>query len=180
VYVCLGRSCVFLDHTFSLKYIIKGHTDINPPVRAHDESESSEDLWCCEFEPRTEGRGSDVVAICGSYTILLLDTQQGRYIKKYTHSENQEIFYCMAWTTLQGDQLLNTNVSEEDESCNVLAVAGRLGSIKLLNPLQGECFRYLFGHRKAVLALTFAKAEPRWLFSKCLIASYLLVILMKY
>jgi hypothetical protein len=150
-----------------LKYIIKGHTDINPPVRAHGETEDSKDLWCCEFEPSKHSeQKSDVAAICGSYSVLLLDTQQGRYIKKYTHSETQEIFYCMAWTTLQGDQLLNTNVNEEDESCNILAVAGRLGSIKLLNPLQGECYRYLFGHRTAVLALTFAKAEPRWLFSK--------------
>lgn len=145
---------------------MKGHTDINPPVRAHDELEVSKDLWCCEFEPSKEEVKNDIVAICGSYTVLLLDTQQGRYMKKYTHAETQEIFYCMAWTTLQGSQLLNTNVSEEDESCNILAVAGRLGSIKLLNPLQGECYRYLFGHRTTVLALKFAKKEPRWLFSK--------------
>lgn len=105
-----------------------------------------------------------MVAICGSYTVLLLDTLQARYTKKYTHTEIQEIFYCMAWTTLSGPQLLNDSLAE-DQSCNVLAIAGRLGSIKLLNPLQNECYRYLFGHEKAVLKMVFAKSEPRWLFT---------------
>lgn len=95
-----------------------------------------------------------------------MDTHLGRYTKKYTHSEIQEIFYCMAWTTLSGkEELLNGDINEEDSSCNILAVAGRLGSIKLLNPLQNECYRYLFGHDKAVLKLAFAKTEPRWLLS---------------
>lgn len=75
----------------------------------------------------------------------------------------------MAWTRLEGEELLDGNLLDDGDEvsfCNVLAVAGRLGSIKLLNPLQNECYRYLFGHQKAILAMTFAKAEPRWLFSK--------------
>ncbi|KAI8991260.1 WD40-repeat-containing domain protein [Mycotypha africana] len=185
-----------LEDTFELRYVIKGHTEDNIPVRSKDELEDSKDNWCCAFEPNVKQLANekgefsetamDTVAICGSYTVLFLDTQQGRYIKKYTHPESQEIFYCLAWTTLTGKQQLvslkeakeeddsneNQQVSEEEEeedddgsSCNLLAVAGRLGSIKLLNPLQNECYCYLFGHRKAVLALSFAKAEPRWLLS---------------
>lgn len=149
--------------------VFKGHTDINVPVKDRNDHDldDAKDIWCCEFEPRRQGQleSSNTVAICGSYSVLLLDTQQKRYTKKYTHSEIQEIFYCMAWTSLAGPDLLNTNHLEGDQSCNILAIAGRLGSIKLLNPLQNECYRYLFGHDKAVLKLTFAKTEPRWLFS---------------
>ncbi|KAI7898927.1 WD40-repeat-containing domain protein [Cokeromyces recurvatus] len=161
------QSLPILDAIYQLKLVIKGHTEINIPVREKGDLEDSKDIWCCEFEPirHSDDISTQTVAIAGSYSVLFLDTEQGRYIKKYTHSEMQEVFYCMSWTTLQGKELLNEQATEDDPGCNILAVAGRLGSIKLLNPLQNECYRYLFGHRKAVLALTFAKAEPRWLFS---------------
>ncbi|KAI7873331.1 WD40-repeat-containing domain protein [Mucor mucedo] len=163
-----------LSGAYKLATVFKGHTDINVPVKDRNDHdmEDAKDIWCCEFEPRREGQleNSNTVALCGSYSVLLLDTQQKRYTKKYTHSEIQEIFYCMAWTTLAGSELLNTHVVVEgavgnQASCNILAIAGRLGSIKLLNPLQNECYRYLFGHDKAVLKLAFAKSEPRWLLS---------------
>jgi WD40 repeat protein len=51
------------------------------------------------------------------------------------------------------------------EDCTLLAAAGRLGSIKLFNPLQNHCYRYLFGHSKAVMKLSFSKKEPSWLYS---------------
>ncbi|KAG2235955.1 hypothetical protein INT48_004285 [Thamnidium elegans] len=157
-----------LSGTYKLSLVFKGHTDINIPAKDvnDDDFEDAKDIWCCEFEPTRPNQveNTNVVAICGSYTVLLLDTLQARYTKKYTHTEVQEIFYCMAWTTLSGPQLLNDSLIE-DQSCNVLAIAGRLGSIKLLNPLQNECYRYLFGHEKAVLKMIFAKSEPRWLFT---------------
>ncbi|KAI9487388.1 MAG: WD40-repeat-containing domain protein [Benjaminiella poitrasii] len=161
------RSLPILDATYKLKLIVKGHTKINIPVREKDDLEDSKDIWCCEFEPvrHDDTMANHVAAIASSYSILFLDTEQGRFVKKYTHSEIQEVFYTMAWTTLKGKELLNEQATEDDPECNILAVAGRLGSIKLLNPLQNECYRYLFGHRKAVLALTFSKMEPRWLFS---------------
>ena len=157
----------FIASIYKLTSIFEGHANINIPAKAINDGEVSDakDIWCCEFEPPRPGQPpSDIAALCGSYTVLLLNTRQGKYVKKYTHAEIQEIFYCMAWTTLVGEQLLNTEVME-DESCNVLAVAGRLGSIKLLNTLQNECYRYLFGHTQAVLKLAFSKIEPRWLFS---------------
>lgn len=158
---------IVLEGTYKLSMVFQGHTDVNIPAKSLDDDDltDAKDIWCCEFEPPRKGELiHNVVAICGSYSVLLLDTQQGRYIKKFTHAEIQEIFYCMAWTTLTGPDLLNRDVSQ-DKSCNILAVAGRLGSIKLLNPLQNECYRYLFGHKQAVLKLAFAKTEPRWLFS---------------
>ncbi|KAG2192389.1 hypothetical protein INT46_008926 [Mucor plumbeus] len=171
------RGLPVLDDTYMLKHVIKGHTEINIPVRDKDDIEDSKDIWCCEFEPtagdlgvydRQKAGQTQNVALCGSYTVLFADTLQGKYIKKYTHVENQEIFYCMAWTRLEGHQLLNADVFDDEDDvafCNILAVAGRLGSVKLLSPLQNECYRYLFGHKKAILAMAFAKTEPRWLFT---------------
>jgi WD40 repeat protein len=155
---------------YKLSLVFKGHTDINIPAKSigDDDLEDAKDLWCCGFEPTRprQTQTSNMVAFCGSYTVLFLDTHLKSYTKKYTHPEVQEIFYCMAWTTLSGkEELLNADINEEDPSCNILAVAGRMGSIKLLNPLQNDCYRYLFGHDKPVLKLAFAKTEPRWLFS---------------
>ncbi|KAI8357868.1 WD40-repeat-containing domain protein [Choanephora cucurbitarum] len=139
--------------------VIEGHTEINVPVRSKDDLEDPKDIWCCEFEPKLTESTNDIVALAGSYSVLFMDVQQGRYIKKYTHTEDQEIFYTLAWSTLKLEN------ESSDTNCNVLAVAGRLGSIKLINPLQHECYRYLFGHRQPVLKLVFSKSEPRWLFS---------------
>ncbi|KAG1154638.1 hypothetical protein G6F37_009267 [Rhizopus arrhizus] len=122
--------------------------------------------WCCDFEPHRPGQvQTDVAALAGSHTVLFLDVRQGRYTKKYIHSEKQEIFHCIAWTTLIVDEESDSSSDDDEETCNVLAVAGRLGSIKLLNPLQNECYRYLFGHRDTILRMVFSEFEPRWLFS---------------
>ncbi|KAK4520265.1 uncharacterized protein ATC70_008398 [Mucor velutinosus] len=166
-----------LDGTYILKHVLKGHTELNVPVRDKEDTEDSKDIWCCEFEPVASDVGPfdrqkpgelQNFALCGSYTVLFADPALGKYTKKYTHSEIQEIFYCMAWTRLEGEDLLDGNLLDDGDEvsfCNVLAVAGRLGSVKLLNPLQNDCYRYLFGHQKAILAMTFAKTEPRWLFT---------------
>lgn len=120
-------------------------------------------LWGCEYEP-----GTNVVAVCGGDMILFLDVQQGRYVKKYSHVESNEEFKCLAWTLLKGSKDLRDDEADEDDKCTVLAAAGRLGSIKLVNALQNQCFRHLFGHGKQIRKLQFSKAHPRWLFSKSL------------
>ncbi|RCH79887.1 Leucine-rich repeats and WD repeat domain-containing protein 1, partial [Rhizopus stolonifer] len=121
--------------------------------------------WCCDFEPHRTGQvQTDIAALAGSNTVFFLDARQGRYIKKYTHPETQEAFQCLAWTTLHIDHESDSSSDEDEETCNVLAIAGKLGSIKLLNPLQNECYRYLFGHRDVVLKMVFSEFEPRWLF----------------
>ncbi|KAI9277793.1 WD40-repeat-containing domain protein [Sporodiniella umbellata] len=121
---------------------------------------------CCDFEPHRSGQiQSDIVALAGSNIILMLDVQQEIFIKKYIHSERQESFQCIAWTTVPVDAESDMSSDEEGESCNILAAAGKLGSIKLLNPLQNECYRYLFGHQGMVVRMVFSEIEPRWLFS---------------
>ncbi|KAG1150323.1 hypothetical protein G6F37_001942 [Rhizopus arrhizus] len=161
-----GNALPLTNGKYKLAFIIEGHTNINVPVQTskEDENSPSKDIWCCEFEPKCPGKvQTDVAALAGSYSVLFLDIQQGKYTKKYTHSEIQEIFYTMAWTTLPVAE--DSKDDEEVGICNILAVAGRLGSIKLLNPLQNECYRYLFGHKGPILKLVFSKTEPRWLFS---------------
>lgn len=144
------------------------------------ESDNSLDIWACEFEPSTD-IPSTTVALCGGSNILFLDTQQGRYVKKYTHPEPLECFYTLAWTLLRGSQQLgrsatvtsnngedSNSTSDDDEEtfAAILAAAGKFGSIKLLEPTQTQCYRYLFGHQQPVLKVGFSKKEPRWLLSK--------------
>ncbi|KAG2226260.1 hypothetical protein INT45_005932 [Circinella minor] len=142
-----------LNHSYKLSSILKGHASDN-------NEENDNNLWACEFEPTT-----GLVALCGANNILFLNVQLGRYVKKYTHIEPNEEFLCLSWTQLIGPKDLLDENAVEDAQCNILAAAGQLGSIKLFNTLQNECFRYLFGHQKQVRKLQFSKSKPRWLFS---------------
>ncbi|KAI9304537.1 WD40-repeat-containing domain protein [Cunninghamella echinulata] len=123
------------------------------------------DIWSCEFEPSTATSSSTIAAFCSAHHILFLDTHQGRYLKKYTHPELRECFYSLAWTLLKGKHLGMNEDDELDHSTTILAAAGKLGSIKLLEPLQNHCYRILHGHSQPVLKLSFVKKEPRWLLS---------------
>ncbi|KAI7860536.1 WD40-repeat-containing domain protein [Circinella umbellata] len=143
-----------LRHSYKLSSILKGHASDN------SNNNNSSNLWACEFEPTT-----GLVALCGANNILFLNVQLGRYVKKYTHIEPKEEFLCLSWTQLIGPKDLLDENAVEDAQCNILAAAGQLGSIKLFNTLQNECFRYLFGHQKQVRKLQFSKSKPRWLFS---------------
>lgn len=147
-------SFYYSESSYRLQYIMQGHVE-------QDARTERANLWGCEYEP-----GTNVVAICGGDMILFLDVQQGRYVKKYSHVESNEEFKCLAWTLLKGSRDLRDDEAEEDDKCTVLAAAGRLGSIKLVNALQNQCFRHLFGHSKQIRKLQFSKAHPRWLFSK--------------
>ncbi|ORZ10117.1 WD40-repeat-containing domain protein [Absidia repens] len=143
-----------------------------------DDNDDSLDIWACEFEP-SKDIPSTIVALCGGSSILFLDAHQGRYVKKYAHPEPLECFYTLAWTLLRGSRQLGRNTTnvedgknnnseddEDDDTCAaILAAAGKFGSIKLLDPTQTHCYRYLFGHQQSVLKLNFSKSEPRWLLS---------------
>jgi WD40 repeat protein len=105
---------------------------------------------------------SNIVALCGADTVELIDVAQGRVVKKYSHMEQKEEFFCLAWTTLT-----SLDSWSQEKSYNILAAAGKLGTIKLFNPTQSECYRYLFGHSKQISRLAFSKSKRRWLLSKC-------------
>jgi hypothetical protein len=137
----------------------------------NDDTDNQLDIWSCAFEPSpTKDASSTLVALCGGASILFLDTQQGRYVKKYTHPEPLECFYTLAWTLLRLQHLGKPTRQHDDDDGDtfacILAAAGKFGSIKLLEPTQTHCYRYLFGHQKPVLKLNFVKKEPRWLLSE--------------
>ncbi|KAG0277428.1 Leucine-rich repeats and WD repeat domain-containing protein 1, partial [Linnemannia exigua] len=114
-------------------------------------------------------RSSSIVATCGGNTVCLIDCRLGKVMAKYSHVEEEE-FMALAWTTLDHDQDPegdNDATTKEGhvEQTNILAAAGRLGSIKLINPLQNTCYKYLHGHTDSIVRLKFSLTNPRWLFS---------------
>ncbi|KAG0039335.1 hypothetical protein BGZ82_008664 [Podila clonocystis] len=162
-------------------------------IRAHSRSthegqdETSTDTWACAFQPTlpvarlgtgatkpVPRKSSSIVATCGGNTVCLIDCQLGRVMAKYSHMEEEE-FMCLAWTTLDHATVQDGESSKDDKDgvipeaqttqSNILAAAGHLGSIKLMNPLQNTCYRYLAGHTDSVLRLRFSLTNPRWLFS---------------
>ncbi|KAI1296171.1 hypothetical protein EDD11_007527 [Mortierella claussenii] len=129
-------------------------------------------------ESSRQKKSSSVVATCGGNTVCLIDCSLGRIVAKYSHVEEEE-FMCLAWTTLdqtyqdgedgadwnQFMQGYKSGGSGRHDQANILAAAGRMGSIKLINPLQGSCYKYLNGHSASILRLKFSITNPRWLFS---------------
>ncbi|KAF9983420.1 hypothetical protein BGZ65_001818 [Modicella reniformis] len=121
---------------------------------------------------RKRKKSSSIVATCGSNTICLIDCRLGKVMAKYSHVQEEE-FMCLAWTTLDHtyggiiDGNKNDHVPKENRhgQTNILAAAGRMGSIKLINPLQNTCYKYLHGHTDCILRLKFSLTNPRWLFS---------------
>ncbi|KAF9195050.1 Leucine-rich repeats and WD repeat domain-containing protein 1 [Haplosporangium sp. Z 11] len=122
-------------------------------------------------------KSSSIVATCGGNTVCLIDCRMGRVVAKYSHQEEEE-FMCLAWTTLDHHEnedndedegwmdIRGHNASEDRfQQTNILAVAGRMGSIKLINPLQNICYKYLHGHKDSIVQLKFSLTNPRWLFS---------------
>ncbi|KAG0302602.1 hypothetical protein BGZ98_007361 [Dissophora globulifera] len=125
-----------------------------------------------EMEGRQK-RSSGIVATCGGNTVCLIDCRAGRVVNKYSHVFEEE-FMCMAWTTLDHgveddnhgmDQSTTQDVNNSQDQSNILAAAGRMGSIKLINPIQNTCYKYLHGHTATILRLRFSLTNPRWLFS---------------
>ncbi|KAG0211870.1 hypothetical protein BGX33_004004 [Mortierella sp. NVP41] len=115
-------------------------------------------------------KSSSIVATCGGNTICLIDCGLGKVMAKYSHVEEEE-FMALAWTTLDHDQESEGGDADtmrgegRPEQTNILAAAGRLGSIKLINPLQNTCYKYLHGHTDSITRLKFSLTNPRWLFS---------------
>ncbi|ORX88582.1 WD40 repeat-like protein [Basidiobolus meristosporus CBS 931.73] len=141
------------DQKVELAYIIRAHS--KAPLGSDDDETQ---VWACEFEPPSvdengQSVASNIVATCGGNTVCFIDCHQGKIMTKYTHLESTEEFYTLSWTTL------------EDNNSHILAVAGKLGVVRLINPLQGVCFRYLVGHSKQINQIRFSTKNPRWLFS---------------
>ncbi|KAG2179417.1 hypothetical protein INT44_006263 [Umbelopsis vinacea] len=166
------------ESNYRLTHILRGPSKILFPNR---DGTKDMDIWAVEFEPGigqskelekvyeyepypaltfVSPASSNIAAVCGGDTVELIDASLGRVIKRYSHVENKEEFYCLAWTTLS-----SLDTWEQEKPYNILAAAGELGTIKLFNPTQSECYRYLFGHSKEVSRLMFSKTKPRWLLS---------------
>ncbi|KAF9975358.1 Leucine-rich repeats and WD repeat domain-containing protein 1 [Actinomortierella ambigua] len=173
-----------------LSHIIRAHS-----LATHDgQDDDEQDTAACAFEPtiqaqqksgdsttssdEDDSQRSKIVATCGGNTVCLIDCHLGRILAKYSHVEEEE-FHCLAWTTLtqqvEADDRENSNSddgSKQDHDAedrqhlvNILAAAGRLGSIKLINPLQNVCYMYLHGHTAEIVQLKFSLNNPEWLYS---------------
>ncbi|KAJ2963075.1 hypothetical protein NQZ79_g1842 [Umbelopsis isabellina] len=146
-----------LDSNYRLVHILRGPSKLS---QVQKDGSRDTDIWAAEFEPAIDNGSSNIVALCGADTVELIDAAQGRVVKKYSHMEQKEEFFCLAWTTLT-----SLDSWSQEKSYNILAAAGKLGTIKLFNPTQSECYRYLFGHSKQISRLAFSKAKRRWLLS---------------
>lgn len=119
------------ESQYKLVYGLRGHADVDYAYHTQGyEKDESINIWACDFEPKRHSGDhasltNDIAALCGGNSILFLDVQQGRYVKKYTHFEAKEEFLCLAWTLLCGPEDLLDDHVDDDASCNILAAAGK-------------------------------------------------------
>ncbi|XP_033627098.1 leucine-rich repeat and WD repeat-containing protein 1-like [Asterias rubens] len=128
----------------------------------NDPTDAKTNVWKCAFEPSLEKPGTSkwTVASCGGNTVCVIDCSTGKVLKKYQHAKDKEEFYCVAWTTIpmEADE-------EGAEKCNILAVAGTRGSVKLLHTSQLLCYSEIKGDRRPrpINSLLFHPVNSTWL-----------------
>ena len=116
----------------------------------------------CSFEPdiNNPGKTTNIVATCGGDSICFIDCDAGLVIKKY--KQTNEDFYCLCWTILDCVH----PVTGEEQAKTMLAAAGVLGNIKIIDPVQLVCYDCISYHKKPVDALLFHPTRSHWMFSK--------------
>ncbi|KAG9291729.1 hypothetical protein G9A89_012014 [Geosiphon pyriformis] len=143
--------------TYGLTRIIRGHSETEL-----GESDNRTAVWCCQFQPTAElSSRSKIVATCGGPSVCFIDCSLGKIITKYTHIEPNEELKTLAWSDLEAEGV------EENSTRKyyIVATAGKLGIIKLIDYVQGQCYDYLIGHTDEVSQLKFSKQNKHWLFS---------------
>ena len=145
-----------LKNELQLTWLLQTHSKENNP------KDWSTKVWMCEFEPDKETPGSttEIVATCGGDSICFINCETGFVHKKYKQQE--EVFYCMSWTVLP----CRTFDGVGERKVSLLAAAGILGDIILINTEKLVCYRRIMHHKKPVDALIFHPLRPHWLFSK--------------
>ena len=140
----------------ALQHLLQTHSKENDP------NDFQTKVWMCAFEPdiNNPGKTTNLVATCGGDSICFIDCETGLVLKKY-RQKNEE-FYCLAWTILK----YRNELSKEDATLAAVAVAGRSGDIKLIDPQNLVCFEHVSYHKKPVDALAFHPIIQHWLFSK--------------
>ncbi|XP_047141861.2 leucine-rich repeat and WD repeat-containing protein 1 isoform X1 [Hydra vulgaris] len=144
-----------LKNELQLTWLLQTHSKENNP------NDWSTKVWMCEFEPDKDSSGltTEIVATCGGDSICFINCETGLVHKKYKQQE--EVFYCIAWTVLPCRTF--DGVGERKET--LLAAAGVLGDIILINTEKLVCYRRIMHHKKPVDALIFHPMKPHWLFS---------------
>jgi len=138
-----------------LTYLLQTHSLNNDP------KDWDTKVWMCEFEPdvNNPGHTTNLCATCGGDSVCFINCDTGVVMKKY--KQPQEVFYCLAWTVIERYD----SIKGESKKCSMLAIAGRHGDIKLIDPEQLICYQEVSHHKKAIDALVFHPLHPTWLFS---------------
>jgi len=151
-------------------------------MRAHAKNDNKDDdktqVWKVVFEPDPEdnSKTTNKVATCGGNTVCIIDVSKGKTLMGYRHNDIDEIFFTLAWTTLD----LKSEGSADTKKTNILASGGSSGEVSLFHPDTKICFhKWNVGNEKKaarkyistakgrwqVNSVVFHTSEPTWLFS---------------
>ena len=119
-------------------------------------------VWMCEFEPDVQNpkKTTNILATCGGDSICFINVETGDVEKKYKQIDEE--FYCMCWTILS----FCDDDKDDVKHRAMLAAAGVLGDIKLIDPTNLICFQQVSHHKQPVDALCFHPVHANWLLSK--------------
>ena len=117
--------------------------ELRHALRCHSSAELGRDdaetrVWSVAARPQVDGGSVAMVAAGGGNAVVVIDCPSGIVEYKYTEMEGED-FYALAW---------------RDEG--VLAAAGAMGDIKMLDIRQHVCYELLMGHSASIYSLAFA------------------------
>lgn len=136
-------------------------------IRCHAKEDNPADettrVYSVAFHPKNE----HMLGSVGGNSVCVLDCGAAVLLLKYLHplEGGREDFFALAWTILPIPTIFTGS------EIAVIAAAGRLGDIKLIDVENKLLYGLLEGHRlsgtdkRCVNALAFSPTQPRWLFS---------------
>ena len=105
-------------------------------------------MWDAAFEPGKP----NIVATCGGRYLCVINVNSGELLLRYTHMNEMEIFYSLAWSRLEWG--------------NILASGSNLGEIRLYDLSRGVSFHAWTNQKgEAINAVAFQDDEPKHLFT---------------
>lgn len=145
------------DIDFSPKHFLRCHSK-----QRKDAADVQTQVWQCAFEPSPieKDKTTNVIATCGGNSVCFIDVDSGKVLKKYYASNSRENFLALAWSTINGN--------------NILAAGGSVQTIYFIAFNEGFCFqeekfdKSVLTTKVGITSLMFHPEKGNYLYCKCL------------
>ncbi|KNC85644.1 hypothetical protein SARC_02165 [Sphaeroforma arctica JP610] len=144
-------------HGLKMEALLRIHSD---PKGKNKERDDGTEVWACAFHPHVEDQriADNVVASCGGHTLCVTNIATISVLFKLSDVGDQ----LTALTWLQDGRSANLGY-KSSAGLHVLAVAGKSGNVRLVDPWTRKAFDLLTGNGEKVVCLEAHPDKKNWL-----------------